>query len=63
MDDWESDLVPQRFETTSEMHLCTFCNAAQDGDIEKVYTFFDSCLFWYTVFVVKCMHPIDIKVL
>lgn len=39
MDDWESDLVPQRFETTSEMHLCTFCNAAQDGDIEKVYIF------------------------
>lgn len=44
MDDWESDLVPQRFETTSEMHLYTFCNAAQDGDIEKVYIFL-ICLF------------------
>jgi len=44
MDDWDSDLVPQQFETSGEMRLSSFCNAAQEGDITKMQHMLDNKL-------------------
>lgn len=48
-DGWELLVGPAHYQTNSEKNLFEFCNAAKNGDLEKVLLF--------TIIIISCLLP------